>query len=163
MLKIRKTHPDDIPFVLPIYESARKFMRSYGNTTQWSDNYPGLESISQDIEKGISYVGIDDDNEIVMTFVLLEGLDPTYAVIYDGEWINDEPYATIHRLASNGKHPGMVAECVAYCSQICSNLRSDTHEVNTPMRNALCRAGFIECGTIICRDGTPRVAYQRPN
>lgn len=160
-LTIRKTTSADIEPVLKIYDSARKFMRSYGNLTQWNDNYPGMDSLNSDITDGISYVGIDKEGEIVLTFVLLPGRDPTYDIIYDGEWLNNKPYATIHRLASAGKHPGMVKACVDYCSKLYSNLRSDTHKSNIPMRKALQSSGFKECGMIICRDGTLRVAYQR--
>jgi hypothetical protein len=31
------------------------------------------------------------------------GKDPTYAVIENGNWLNDEPYGVIHRIASNGR------------------------------------------------------------
>lgn len=160
-LNIRLTTSEDIEKVLKIYECARAFMRSYGNTTQWADNYPGFDSLTEDMEQGISYVGIDPDGEIVMTFVLLPGEDPTYRIIYDGEWKNNKPYATIHRIASNGKYPGMLKACVDYCFEKIPNLRSDTHAANTPMRNALKRSGFQECGIIICRNGTTRVAYQK--
>lgn len=137
-------------------------MKSYGNTTQWSDdNYPGMDSLREDMEKGISYVGIDPDGEVVMTFVLLEGDDPTYEIIYDGEWLDSKPYATIHRMASKRKYPGMLGKCVEFCFKKIPNLRSDTHKDNLPMRKALRRAGFKECGLIICRNGTLRVAYQK--
>lgn len=161
-ITIRQTQPKDTPEILAIYEGARDFMRSYGNTTQWPDSsYPGKDSLLEDLEQGISYVGVDRNGEIVMTFVLLEGEDPTYEIIYDGEWLNSKPYATIHRMASKRKYPGMLAKCVEFCFKKIPNLRSDTHKDNIPMRKALKRAGFKECGMIICRNGSLRVAYQK--
>lgn len=158
---VRKTEEKDILVVLEIYDSARKFMRSYGNYTQWSNGYPGIETLRNDIADSISYVITDQDGDIVMTFVLLEGEDPTYKIIYEGQWLNDRPYATIHRAASSGKHKDMMKVCIDFCSKISPDLRSDTHEDNIPMRKALVKHGFKKCGIIICQNGTPRVAYQK--
>ena len=33
---------------------------------------------------------------------MIYGKDPTYDVIDQGAWLNEEPYATIHRLVSSG-------------------------------------------------------------
>ena len=35
------------------------------------------------------------------------GDDPTYQQIYEGTWLNNEPYGVIHRLATNGKQKGV--------------------------------------------------------
>lgn len=44
-----------------------------------------------------------ENGEIVGTFALFLGEDESYRVIEDGAWHLDQPYGTIHRLASNGK------------------------------------------------------------
>lgn len=161
MLKIRKTKEKDTCAVLNIYDSARRFMRSYGNLTQWSDEYPGIESLQEDMKRGISYVGEDNKGEIVLTFVLLFGEEPTYLKIYDGEWLNHHPYATIHRLATNGRYPRMAKAAIDFGFKLINNIRIDTHPDNLPMQRAIEREGFSKCGIIICRDGTPRIAYQK--
>lgn len=33
-------------------------------------------------------------------FVSFRAEDPTYRVIYEENWLNDEPYAVIHRMAT---------------------------------------------------------------
>lgn len=87
-----------------IFNIARQFMIESGNPNQWVDGYPDEEFLREDIEHGDSYV-ILADGKIVATFVLRAGKDPTYDVVYDGEWLNDEPYATIqpHRHVRRSK------------------------------------------------------------
>ena len=98
-------------------------------------------------------------------FALLEGGEPTYRKIFDGAWLNDEPYLTMHRVASDGTQRGVVAACTDFCRRRASaldlhNIRIDTHEANAPMQRALGRCGFVRCRTIRLANGDPRIAYQ---
>lgn len=156
---IRKGLKKDIDKILSVYDSSRAFMRATGNSSQWINGYPGEEDVAGDIEEGVCFVG-EEDGEILMAFAFIIGDDPTYKIIENGNWLNVRRYGTIHRLGSNGKKPGMLAACVSYCLEKISDIRVDTHEDNIPMRNGLEKLGFIKCGTIYCRDGSPRIAYQ---
>lgn len=158
---IRKSTKEDILKMMRIFESSKKYMRSNNNFSQWNDGYPDEKVIISDIDKGYSYVGIDEDGEIVMTFAFIKGEDPTYKIIFDGSWLNDEPYGTIHRIASNGKRSGVLKAACNFCFQETENIRIDTHEDNQPMLSALDNLGFIKCGVINCRDGSPRIAFQK--
>ena len=102
---IRHSEMTDLPRMKEIFNIARQFMIESGNPNQWVDGYPDEEFLREDIEHGDSYV-ILADGRIVATFVLRAGKDPTYDVVYDGEWLNDEPYATIHRIAASGEESG---------------------------------------------------------
>ena len=106
-------------------------------------------------------VGTDTNEDIVMVFSFDVGADPTYTIIEEGHWLNDNVYGTIHRLASNGKYSGILDTCVKFCQGLVNDLRLDTHENNKTMRHAAERAGFIRCGKIYCYDGTPRIAYHK--
>ena len=159
-ITIRKGTKDDMDAVLAIYEAARQYMRSTGNLTQWSDGYPAAADVLADIEAGNSYVG-EADGEIVMAFAFILGDDPTYRIIEDGAWLNDMPYGTIHRLGSNGRRSGILTACVDFCFGLTDNLRLDTHSDNSPMLKAIERLGFTRCGIIYCRDGSPRIAFQK--
>lgn len=161
MIEIRKSALTDIDAIMAVYDSARAFMRAEGNLTQWVNGYPSRELICNDIAAGASYVGAAPDGEIVMAFSFFTDADPTYAIIENGNWLNNNPYGTIHRLGSNGRYDGMLKTCVDFCSTIISNLRLDTHADNHTMRRAAERLGFIPCGIIYCTDGTPRIAYHR--
>lgn len=151
---------EDRPRVMEIYAIAREFMRKSGNPTQWSDSYPARELLLSDIERGVSYVMINDET-IVATFVFIVGADPTYTSI-EGQWLNDQLYGTIHRIASDGSTKGIADECLHYCRTINPNIRIDTHKDNTVMLNWITRSGFRKCGIIHVADGTPRLAFQLP-
>ncbi len=58
---IRKATLEDMPVLLEIYERARKFMVSTGNTNQWTNGYPSREILTEDIEKKEMYVLVDED------------------------------------------------------------------------------------------------------
>lgn len=159
-IEIRRAGVGDVDKIMTVYESARRYMRSCGNMQQWTSGYPDRCDIEADIKAGNCCVGVDAGGCIAMVFAFIIGHDCTYDVI-DGAWLNDNPYGTIHRMASNGRYAGMLELCVDYCMRRVSDLRLDTHEVNIPMRSAAERLGFIRCGIIICRDGTPRIAYHK--
>lgn len=160
-IHFRHAAQEDIDKIMAIYDCARSYMRREGNTDQWNGGYPSRELVAADIECGHCHVGTDECGDIVAVFSLIAGADPTYAHI-DGEWLNDLPYATIHRLASSGKTRGVLKACVDFCSAIHGNLRADTHECNKTMLAGLSACGFVRCGTIRLADGSPRIAFQRP-
>ena len=56
MIKIRKSEIKDLPNIMPIYDSARKFMADTGNPNQWINGYPAEENILQDINNNCHYV-----------------------------------------------------------------------------------------------------------
>ena len=159
-LSIRKAVTADVESILTIYEASRRYMRATGNHSQWSDGYPSRADVLADIEARNCYVG-EHEGETVMVFAFIPGDDPTYRIIEDGAWLNDLPYGTIHRLGSNGRCSGVLESCVEFCFGLTDNLRLDTHRDNRPMLEAVGRAGFTRCGIIRCRDGSPRIAFQK--
>lgn len=160
-ITIRRGTFDDIQSILSIYESARKFMRANNNMSQWINGYPNVENVKNDIENGNCFVGENNQGELVLAFAFIKGEDPTYKVIREGNWLNEDPYGTIHRLGSNGKTRGVLKISCEYCFREVENIRIDTHKDNKPMLNALNNLGFEKCGEIICSDGTPRIAFQK--
>ncbi len=155
---VRHTVFDDIEDVLAIYDSARKRMREAGNTTQWVNGYPSLDTITNDIRNGCSYV-IEKDNLIVGVFVFIIGKDPTYDII-EGEWLNDDPYGTIHRIAGAPGMSGIADCCLDFCKSKGMDIRIDTHNNNAPMLGWITKRCFTYCGIIHVADGTPRLAFQ---
>ena len=131
-------------------------MRNTGNPNQWGPEYPGVTLLLEDIRKGNLYVILENETPRGC-FVLAEGEDPTYAVIEDGAWSQEEHYGTIHRLAGNGG--GIFRACIAFCKEKCDYLRVDTHKDNRIMLGLLEEAGFSRCGKIYVADGTERIAF----
>ena len=156
---IRHTRPSDLPRLQEIFAIARRFMAANGNPHQWAEDYPSKELLLRDIDSGDSYV-CEQDGTIVATFVLRGGEDSTYRVVYDGAWLDDGPYATIHRIASSGEVKGVVALAVGYALTRYTSLRIDTHADNSVMQHVIERAGFRYCGIIHCWNGSERLAYQ---
>lgn len=159
-MEIRKTTLKDLTEVMEVYETARQFMRKTGNPNQWVNGYPQEELVRCDIEEGVSYVA-EADGEIEVVFLFRKGDDPTYHVIENGAWLNEELYGVIHRIASRGKRKGAGTECIRWCFRQWPNLRADTHDDNHVMQHVLEKNGFVKCGRIYTDDGTARIAYQK--
>lgn len=158
-LHIRPTRLSDLPQLHDIYAQARAFMAQTGNPHQWTNNYPSTDILIADINANSSFVMLQND-KIVATFVLHAGNDPTYNTIYEGQWLNNAPYATIHRIASNGKVKGIFQLALQFAQQQYDNLRIDTHRDNHIMQHAIQKAGFCYCGIIHTNNGSERLAYQ---
>lgn len=156
---IRKTTKADLPRMLEIFATARRFMTLTGNPHQWAETYPSAQLLTADVESGDSYVCVEG-GKLVGTFVLRGGADPTYSIIHNGAWSNDRPYATIHRIASSGEVRGIFSAAVAFALDHYSTLRIDTHRDNHVMQEALRKAGFEYCGIIHCWNGDERLAFQ---
>lgn len=167
-MTIRKTTLSDLPSVMDLYREAQARMAAAGNP-QWPAGWPSKEKIREDIRRGNSYVleaesdelGTGEGPSLVGVFAFVLGDEPTYAVIEDGAWPNDEPYGTLHRVASNGKARGVMQAALEFCERFCPNVRVDTHETNSAMQHILEKNGYQYCGRIYVEDGTPRRAYQK--
>lgn len=159
---ITHSREEDIEEIMSVYESAKSFMRREGNMTQWTGGYPSREIILRDMVAGNHFSYKDPSTgQLLMVFSFIKGDDPTYACIEDGEWLNNEPYGTVHRIASSGHQGGMLERCLGYCAGQVDNLRIDTHSDNHSMQKALQRTGFTRCGIIYIADGSPRIAFQK--
>lgn len=156
---IRQAKPEDLSQVLEIYEYARNFMAENGNPSQWGKNYPPEETVIRDIEDQNLY--LIEEEEIVGVFFFHIGKDSTYSQIYDGKWLSDKEYGTIHRIAGNGKGKGILKKAVSYCEERIPHLRIDTHEDNKIMQAAIEKNGFTKCGIILTEEGSPRIAYEK--
>lgn len=158
-MNIRKATIDDLEDIMEIYKIAQDFMIQTGNPNQWGHSYPTKNLIKNDIKYKTSYV-IYNNKTIHGVFTLIYGIEPTYQNIENGEWLNNEPYITLHRIASDGKVKGIFKSITEYCKAISNNIRIDTHENNIIMQKLIEKNGFQKCGIIHVADGTPRIAYQ---
>jgi len=156
---IRNAVNADIEHIMPIIDAARQIMRQSGNTQQWIRGYPSQEVIAADISNHVGYV-VETDDGIVAYFAFMSGPEPTYADIYNGAWLNNEPYYVIHRLASLPDVYGIFDNVIDWALLHTSTLRIDTHQDNTIMQHLLRKRGFAYCGIIYLASGDPRMAYQ---
>ena len=151
----------DLPEILKIYARAREAMAAAGNPAQWGTSFPPEELLKEDIDSTrlFDYL-VNGELEAVFAFIL--GPDPTYAVIEDGQWLNDRvPKAPIHGLAPGGERKGVAVDRLSWCLRRRESRRADTHADNKAMQHILEETGFTRCGVIHVADGSPRFAYQR--
>ena len=159
---IRKADYNDLQRILEIYESARRFMSDSGNPNQWGKNNPPQSRTEEDLRENNLYV-VESDGDILAVFYYNYADDPTYKVIYEGAWLNDQPYGVIHRIAVSDKArgKGVSGICFDFAFSNCKNLKIDTHKDNIPMQRALAKHGFTKCGIIHLANGDERIAFQK--
>ncbi len=159
---IRRTKISDMAACEAIYANAREYMKDAGNPDQWKAGYPGTVEILSDIAMGRGYVCENENSgEVVAVFYFAQGPDSTYLNIYDGEWMSDEPYGVIHRIAVKHHGRGIADFIFAECFEVAGHLRIDTHKDNIPMQRVLARNGFMRCGIIYLENGDERIAYEK--
>ena len=159
-MEIRETNRNDLEEILKIYESARQYMSENGNPNQWVNGYPDEEVILMDIENNHHFTCVDG-NRLLGCFAFIEGDDPTYKEIFKGKWLDNNPYAVIHRAAVLEHGKGIGSICIEWCFSRHKNIRVDTHKDNIPMQRLLIKQGFQYCGVIYNRWGDERLAFQR--
>lgn len=161
-MEIRRADIAEIDYIMTIFERAKLYMYSQGNTLQWGDDYPPRALIIEEIAAGHFYC-IEHDGIVggVFSFVAGTDIEPTYDVVEDGAWRYDEPYGVVHRLASNGLLRDVADCCFEWCKERQPYLRVDTHRDNATMIRAIERQGFVRSGIItLSRNGDKRIAYE---
>jgi len=154
---IIKVTPDRFCEVLEIYAAAREFMRNTGNPNQWKTFRPEKATLENDIALKRLYA-VEKDGELFASFVLM-GEDPIYNELIEGAWLNNKPYHTLHRVASNGKAHGMMEIIVGFAKSFGLDVRIDTHDDNKVMQHLLEKNGFVRCGRIPIYGNEERVTF----
>lgn len=164
-MKIRPAQPSDIEQIMCIITDAQLFLRDCG-VDQWQDGYPTIEIIEADIEQGYSYVAENNSAEVIACAAISFDGEPTYNIIHNGEWPNDEPYAVIHRMAIRAtmRGKGVAKAIFGFAEELCherdiQNIRVDTHADNRVMQRTLSQLGYNRTGEITLTSGAPRTAY----
>ncbi|MBS4750465.1 N-acetyltransferase [Granulicatella sp. zg-ZJ] len=159
-MKIVHAKVEQLPQILNIYAYAREQMKKSGNPNQWKDNRPPIDAIKEDIRQKRCFLLVEKD-VICGVFAFMIEPDIYYRAIYHGNWLNDEPYGVIHRVASSGQRKGVLNDILDYCETQIDNIRIDTHEDNRIMQHLLEKRAYVKCGIIFVDDQTPRLAYQK--
>lgn len=165
MIHFRAARAEDLERLMELVTQAQARFRRLG-IDQWQDGYPTRSIFEVDIEAHNSYVG-ECEGKIVLSGCLSLDGEPTYAHIYEGAWLNDEPYGVVHRLmvADEALRRGYAEAFMRFCLSVCrersvSQMRIDTHTDNLPMQRLLLKLGFQHCGRIVLESGADREAYQ---
>ena len=165
-MEFRKTLKIDIDRIMDIMHQAQEYLKSRG-VDQWQDGYPQPEIILNDIENEESYVA-EMDGRVAGTLVISFRGEETYDEIYEGEWLSNDDYCVVHRVAMdiNYRGKGLASDMLKYAEQLCKekNIKSikiDTHLDNKVMRGLISKNGYKYCGIIYLNNGDKRVGYEK--
>lgn len=163
-MEFRKAQENDTMRIMELIRQAKAFLKANG-VDQWQDGYPEQEDIERDIRDGIGYVMTDDGIIMAYTGIDFRG-EPAYDSL-KGTWLNEEPYAVIHRTAVDNavKGRGLAQQIFAETERIARerevyNIRIDTDEDNKIMRYIIEKMGFTYCGVVIFAN-SPKIAFQK--
>jgi hypothetical protein len=157
-MKIRLANPNDINQIMEIINDAKKYLKSQ-SLKQWNldDGYPQKEVLLNDINNKSCYV-LEKDNILISTMSVVFTVDENYNEIYNGNWLTNDKYASIHRIAIRNEYHHLKlgiymlleAENIVKDKNIYS-IKIDTHKLNIPMTKTILNAGYTHCGTIILK------------
>ncbi len=165
-MEFRQAKISDLDQIVEIIELSKKYLKET-KVDQWQDGYPAKEDLRRDIESGSSYVLTNKDEIVATTVISLDG-ESTYNSIFNGEWITNEDYIVMHRVAVHDKYKGKgifkelikEAEILALNKGI-SSIKIDTHRDNISMQRAVVKNDFKKCGIIYLEDGSERIAFEK--
>ena len=165
-LIFRKGVEADLEMVMGLVADAQSWFKEQ-DIDQWQDGYPTRELILSDILGNINYI-VEYNGVVVATAVVSFAGEPTYSEIKGRGWINEKPYAVVHRIAVSDKfrRKGIAKEILHYTEELCiengvSNIRIDTHRNNRVMSSLLKKMGYSHCGRITLVSGAYREAYHK--
>ena len=148
-ITFRKATTEDLPQVLLLYKAVVQNMLQSG-INQWSDEYPNIEVLSADIDRGELILGVLDE-QIVSAYVMNCDADPDY---YNADWqYPDANWCVVHRLCvSPAFHRQGLATCIMeYVEQTAKeqgfeSIHLDTFSGNPKALNLYHKLGFVDVG-----------------
>lgn len=165
-MEFRKTVESDLNSVMRIVRQAQKYFKENG-IDQWQNNYPNLETIKNDIKNGYGYV-LAEHGQIIGTVAVSFDGEKTYENIYDGQWLSNNEYAVIHRMAvlNDYKGKGISSVIMRKVEEMCldkgiHSIKIDTHSDNVSMQRLILNNSFKYCGVIYLNDNSKRVAFEK--
>ena len=156
---VRKATIKDLQEILDVYESARQYMKDTNNPDQWGDDFPPVELVEEDIKNETLYV-TERDGEICGVMEFHIGKESYFEELGD-IWLYNGDYATVHRIASNGKAKGIFSEFLEFGKNICKYIRIDTHLDNIIMQNLIEANGFKKRTTFFSTPERGWIAYEK--
>ena len=124
-LTFRKAKLEDLIQIKEVYNYAYNHMKDEGNVNQWSDYISFEIGVINYINNNCFYVVVDE-NEIVGFFALIYGIDVTYNDIRNGNWVNNNEYVTIHKIAVKYYQRKIASKILAYIIEKIKRTRNRT-------------------------------------
>lgn len=172
-MKLRQATMADFDRIIAILKDGANQLAESG-VNQWQGDYPSLDQIKEDIEKGWAYLAVSQDEETVGAISIVPAPDHSYDEL-DGKWVVDtNKYVVIHRVAIHSDHAGKGYATKLFTEVIDSlksqkdrveSIRIDTHEDNKAMQHLIDKMGFKRVGTLhgVYRPGEISYVYEMVN
>lgn len=165
-MEFRQANISDLDQIVEIIELSKRYLKET-KVDQWQDGYPAKEDLRRDIESGNSYVLTNKDEIVATTVISLDG-ESTYNSIFNGEWITNEEYIVMHRVAVHDRYKGkgIFKELIKEAENLALNkgifsIKIDTHRDNISMQKAVLKNDFKKCGIIYLEDESERIAFEK--
>lgn len=154
-MEFRQGTLNDLEEIHQIMLEGIQYLKSQGSP-QWQDGYgPTKVKIKEDIENHSCYVLVNEDQEITGTIALIQGVDPAYTAISEGNWEGRGPYIALHRVATRQQFRGqgialqLLTNSLIECTRLgVLDVRIDTHRLNIPMQKVIKKVGFTYRGLV---------------
>ncbi|MGN1021383.1 MAG: GNAT family N-acetyltransferase [Aristaeellaceae bacterium] len=164
MVTLERALPEEGRQCYEIIDAGRKFQQEQG-FTQWTEDYPNVHTIYDDILNGKGYVVRVDGAMAGYMCIDFDG-EPAYDSI-EGQWNLDAPYAVVHRMAFSAQYRGIgLADTAWTLIKACCRerdvhyIRVDTDFPNMRMQHILEKNGFKRCGVVVFQ-GSGKIAYDQ--
>ncbi|WP_299177079.1 GNAT family N-acetyltransferase [uncultured Chryseobacterium sp.] len=163
-INLRKAETKDTDTIWKILQQAIERRRIDGSQ-QWQDGYPNLNTVEEDIAKGIGYV-LTVDGKIAVYSALIFNDEPAYDNI-EGAWLSNGEFVVVHRVAVDDQFAGqgLVKKLFDYIEDFAKShqipsVKVDTNFDNLAMLKILESKGYTYCGEVYLRGGV-RKAFEK--
>ncbi len=158
---LRLANNEDIISIMKITKDAVKYQREVDKFIQWDDNYPNEETFINDIKNNSLYVNIDDNNNNINGFFVLN--TQIYDEYNQAEFTVDiNKSYTIHRVCTDVNYRGrgigniLLTEAIHLANKLqIKSLIIDTNSKNIAMNKIIKQVGFNFVGTMNLRKNLP--------
>ncbi|MGI6222845.1 MAG: GNAT family N-acetyltransferase [Prevotella sp.] len=154
----------DINRIMLVIQDAKNQMAREGKH-QWTDGYPAVEDIQNDISANKGYVMTQDGVVIAYGCITFDG-EPAYEEL-EGKWLSHEPYIVLHRLAVSDevKGRGIAKQFFREAEQLAvskgyRSFKIDTNYDNDRMLHIMQKMGFTYCGIVHYQKGD-RLGFEK--
>jgi hypothetical protein len=100
---LRKAVANEAPIIWEILAAAIERRKADGSD-QWQDGYPNEIVVADDLSRQCGYVLVEGKTIIGYCALILND-EPAYKTI-DGQWLSNEDFMVIHRVAITPDHLG---------------------------------------------------------
>ena len=164
MLRLEKADISELDACYGLIEEGRAYQQSQG-FTQWTEKYPDITAIKEDIEAGNGYV-FKLDGDIAAYMCISFEKEPAYDFL-SGSWHRDKNYAVFNRLSVSDRFRGQgISNKVFELSEhLCISrginyVRTNTAPENKLMQHIFEKNGYSFCGELDFRGGK-KIAYDK--